>query len=122
MLTGRFFEATLGSSLKNSLPSTRIFDTSLPLAVILPSELTSTPGRRFSRSSTTALGWVLYVSAANSTVSCITFMGVRMPSTTASLRVVALSSSSIFLTRISASFTVTSRAWGVLPTYSARRM
>ena len=59
MLTGRFFDATLGSSEKNSLPSMRILVTDLPLAVILPSVSTSTPGRRLRRSSTTAFGGVL---------------------------------------------------------------
>ena len=59
MSAGMFFDAMVGSSLKNSLPSMRIFFTSLPLAVILPSLLTSTPGMRFKRSSTTALAWVL---------------------------------------------------------------
>ena len=76
MFTGRFFDATFGSSEKNSFPSTNILVTSLPLAVILPSESTSTPGNRFNKSSTTALGCVLYESALNSTVSSITLMGV----------------------------------------------
>ncbi len=56
-----------------------------------PSLLTSTPGRRLSRSSTTALGRVLYVSALNSTVSSLTVMGVLMPVTTVSRSMMELS-------------------------------
>ena len=113
ILTGRLREATVGSSLKNSLPSTRILLTSLPLAVILPSELTSTPGRRLSRSSTTALGCVLYDSAENSTVSSITFIGVRIPVTVASLRAMALSERLKGLRRMSAAVMVILRVSGV---------
>ena len=50
---GRFFEATFGSSEKNSLPSTITFFTSLPFTVIFPSLSTSTPGIFFKRSSKT---------------------------------------------------------------------
>ena len=59
MLAGRFFEATLGSSVKNSSPSIRIFVTSFPCTVIFPSSSTSTPGNFLNMSSTTALGCVL---------------------------------------------------------------
>ena len=53
---GRFCIATVGSSPKNSLPSTRILATASPCAVTEPSASTSTPGRRRSSSSTVALG------------------------------------------------------------------
>ena len=119
MFTGRFREATVGSSLKNSLPSTSILLISCPLAVILPSLLTSTPGRRFSRSSTTALGCVLYDSAANSTVSSITFIGVRMPVTVASFKAMALSASAKGLMVRAASPILNWRVWVAYPTYDA---
>ena len=59
MSTGRFLVATLGSSEKNSLPSTNILVISFPAWVIFPSLSTSTPGSFFNKSSTTELGCVL---------------------------------------------------------------
>ena len=56
---GRFFRAVLVSPVINSLPSTSIFFTSLPLTVILPSSSTLAPGRRFTSSSTTEPSGVL---------------------------------------------------------------
>ena len=53
MLVGKFFSAVLVSPVMNSLPSTKIFFTSLPLILMVPSSLTSAPGRRFTNSSTT---------------------------------------------------------------------
>jgi len=51
--------AGLGSSEKNSLPSTNILVISFPAWVIFPSLSTSTPGSFFNKSSTTELGCVL---------------------------------------------------------------
>ena len=45
--------AVFVSPVMNSLPSTRIFFTSLPLMVILPSSSTCAPGSFFTSSSTT---------------------------------------------------------------------
>ena len=119
MSAGRFFEAIEGSSAKNSLPSTRILDIDLPLAVILPSEPTSTPGRRLSRSSTTAFGWVLKDAAAYSIVSSFTVIGVRTPTTVASFSNTEPSFSSKGFRRMSLSPTVMSRSCVSYPIYDA---
>ena len=66
---GRFFIAVLVSPVINSLPSTRIFFTSLPLMVILPSSLTCAPGSRFTNSSTTEPSGTRYAAALYTKVS-----------------------------------------------------
>ena len=63
MDVGRFLMAVWVSPVRNSLPSTLIFFTSLPLMVILPSSLTSAPGSRFTSSSMTDPSGVLYAPA-----------------------------------------------------------
>ena len=66
---GRFFIAVLVSPVINSLPSTSIFFTSLPLMVILPSSLTWAPGSLFTSSSTTDPSGVRYAAALYTKVS-----------------------------------------------------
>ena len=74
--------ASLGSVPKNSFPSTSTRFTSCPLALMLPSLSTSTPGNLFSRSSTTALGlFTLKLPALNSTVSPLMVTGAATTTT-----------------------------------------
>ena len=81
---GRFFDATFGSSEKNSFPSTRIFFIAFPLTVIFPSLSTSAPGKRFIRSSSIEFAGVLNDSALYSTVSLLTSTSFAFAVTTAS--------------------------------------
>ncbi len=80
----KFLVAICGSSPKNSFPSTSTLLTSSPCALMLPSRSTSTPGNFFSKSSTTALGWVLKAKALYSMVSFFISIGTRSASTTSS--------------------------------------
>ena len=63
MLVGMFFMAALASSKKNSLPSTRILFTFLPLMVTPPFSSTCAPGSFFTRSSSTEPSGTRYASA-----------------------------------------------------------
>ena len=65
----RFLVAIVGSLPKNSSPSTKTLFTSLPWELMLPFLSTSTPGSFLSKSSTTALAFVLKESAKKTKVS-----------------------------------------------------
>ncbi|TAD84165.1 MAG: hypothetical protein EAY75_13565 [Bacteroidetes bacterium] len=84
----RFRLASLGSLVKNSLPSTSMRFTSCPLVLMVPSALTSTPGSFFSKSSTTALGlFTLNELALYSMVSPFITMGAAVTTTSARVAV-----------------------------------
>jgi len=72
---------TFLSDPKNSFPSTRIFATSSPSALIFPLTSTSIPGIFLSRSSTTASGFVTKALALNSTVSLRNLIGTYSATT-----------------------------------------
>ena len=86
MLAGRFLLAIEGSSRKNCLPSIWILLIVLPLAVMEPSELTSTPGSFLSRSSSTSLSPDLIRVTLCVTVSFLTMIGLPTSVTVAPLR------------------------------------
>ena len=83
ILAGMFLDASCGSSRKNVLPSMVIFDMVSPLAVMLPSESTSTPGSFFSKSSSMSLSVVLNEEAEYSIVSFLITTGLATAVTTA---------------------------------------
>ena len=68
----------------NSLPSSRIFFTSLPLMVMLPSSSTSAPGMRLMSSSMAEPSGVRMASGLNTSVSLRTTTCAARPVTTAS--------------------------------------
>ena len=72
MDVGRFFMAVWVSPVINSLPSTRIFFTSLPLMVIFPSSSTCAPGNRFTSSSMVEPSGVRYAALLYIKVSSFT--------------------------------------------------
>ena len=86
---GRFFKAVLVSPVINSLPSTNIFFTSLPLMVILPSSLICAPGKRLTNSSMVEPSGVLKAAELYTKVSSRTVTFTACPVTVAPLSIMA---------------------------------
>ena len=89
MLAGRFFMAVFVSPVINSLPSTMIFFTSLPLMVIFPSSETCAPGSRFTNSSTTEPSGVRKAAALYTKVSAFNVTFEACPVTVAPFSMMA---------------------------------
>ena len=92
--------------MKNVFPSTMIFVIDSPLAVMDPSELTSTPGSFLRRSSSISLSDVLKEDAVYSMVSFFTTIGFPTAETLAASRVSTSSFSLITPTFTSFSTTI----------------
>ena len=96
ILAGIFFDASCGSSRKNVFPSIVIFLIVSPLAVIEPSDPTSTPGSFFRSCSSMSFSEVLKEEALYSTVSLLIMIGLPTSVTLAASRTSA--SSAILMT------------------------
>ena len=102
---GMFFEASCGSSRKKVFPSMVIFLIVSPLAVMEPSDPTSTPGSFFRSCSSISLSDVLKEEAVYSIVSFFTMIGLPTAETLAASR--TLTSSAILMVPRSIFFSTT---------------